>query len=500
MALLPYVVAIPLGAAFLILLVGRRFKASSGVIAVSAVFCVTTLSLRIASMVATGKILCFKMGNWQPPFGIPLVADGLSALMLVIASVVGLLVTIYSVGYIRVYTDRWKYYALMMLMIAGINGVLLTGDIFNLFVCLEIASIATYALVAYGLEDESLEASFKYAVMSSVGSCFILLGIAFLYSFTSTLNMADMASTLVSHRTDKVVYFVSALFMMGFGLKAALVPFHAWLPYAHSASPSPVSAMLSGVSIKVLGIYAIARIFYNVIGITPAVQSVIITFAVLSMITGAVLAFGQKDIKRVFAYSSISQIGFIALGLGISTPLGLTGAIFYLLNHSLFKSLLFLGAGSMERITGTRDLSKMRNVIESSPLTGYATLIGALSISGIPPFGGFWGKLLIIFSCLQAGRPVLAIVAVGVSALTIAYYFKALVPALFGNDAAFRVAGIGGKRITFAMAAPMAVLAVLTAVAGLILLPGTANTLLKGSVAVLSSGIGYAESIFGAIR
>src|SRR4030042_532711 len=255
--ILPFFVIIPLGAAFLISLFGKKIKNFGDLFANLGTLSLLVFSLYSISKVFTNKILVYKVGGWMPPLGISMVLDGLSSFMLVTVNLVSFLVTIYSISYMEKYTDKYRFYTLFMLMLAGMNGIIITGDLFNLFVFLEIASIASYALVAFGTEAEELEASFKYAVMGSVASSFVLLGIALLYGYTSTLNMADMALVLSQKGTAKVVSLVSVFFLMGFGLKSALVPFHAWLPDAHPAAPAPISAMLSGVLIKVLGGYAI---------------------------------------------------------------------------------------------------------------------------------------------------------------------------------------------------------------------------------------------------
>lgn len=485
MQLVSYFIVIPLAAAFLIPLFGNKIKWSGVLGAALAAFLLSCASFAAAGLVITQKTLAYKLGMWLPPASIEMVIDGLSAFMLITVNVVAFLVTIYSISYINKYTDKWKFYTLFCLMMAGINGVLIAGDIFNMYVFLEIAAMSAYFLVAFGTEADELEAAFKYAVMGTVASAFILLGIAFLYSYTSTLNMRDMASVLSLKGPGAVIQFVSVLFLMGFGLKAALVPFHAWLPYAHSSAPAPISAMLSGILIKVLGVYALVRIFFNVFGMTPAVLSVLIVLAVLSMVIGSIMAFGQSDIKRLLAYSSISQIGYIALGFGIATPLAIVGALFHLFNHSLFKSLLFLDSGAIERSYGTKDLGSIRDVVSRVPLTGYTTLVGAMSICGIPPLGGFWSKLIIILACIQANRPVLALVAILVSILTLGYYFKALTPALFGK----RKAGPPDpvvRNISFTMGLPMIILAVLSVISFFMLIPGPGNMLLKDAAVVLS--------------
>src|SRR3989338_3982758 len=270
--IIPLFVIIPLFTAFFTSLIGRFVRRSLADI-LSTLACLILLILSFCSFAALrhsgSGILVYKIGGWVPPFGICLVLDGLAAFMLVTVNIVAFFVAVYSISYMEKYTDKPKFYTLLFLMLTGMNGLIVTGDLFNLFVFLEIASIASYALVAFGTEAEELEAAFKYAVMGSLASSFIFVGIAFLYGFTSTLNMADMARVLNDKPSVWLIPFVSTLFLMGFGLKAALVPFHAWLPDAHPSAPASISAMLSGVLIKALGIYALIRIFFNIIGVTP---------------------------------------------------------------------------------------------------------------------------------------------------------------------------------------------------------------------------------------
>ena len=495
----PFFIIIPLAAAFIMVAAAKLDERLQDALACVSGMGLLSLSIMTAIAVGrhTGGVLVYKIGNWMPPFGVSLVVDGLTAFMLITVNLVALFIVLFATGYMKKYTDKWKFYTLFCFMLAGVNGVLVAGDIFNLYVFMEIAAISAYFLVAFGAGAEELEASFKYAVMGTVASCFIFLGIAFLYGYTSTLNMADMSVVIAAKGPARLLQFVSVLFLMGFGLKAALVPFHAWLAYAHSSAPAPVSAMLSGVLIKVLGIYALSRIFFGVFGMTPEVALVLIALAVLSMIVGGILAFGQTDIKRLFAYSTVSQIGYIALGLGIGTPLAIFGALFYLFNHSLFKSLLFLNSGSIECVTGTRNMSKMSGVLSKAPITGYTSLVAALSICGIPPLGGFWAKLIIILACVQAHRPVLAAVAALVSVLTLAYYFKSLTPVLFGgNNEPEEIK----TRPSLAMNAAMAALAGLVVLSVFMLVPGPGKTLMNNAVSTLIKGVGYAGATLGALR
>ncbi len=328
--------------------------------------------------------------------------------------------------------------------------------------------------------------------MGTVGSIFILLGIAFLYSYTSTLNLADMAGILTQKNASNIMLLVNVLFIMGFGLKCALVPFHAWLPDAHTSAPAPISAILSGVLIKSLGVYALIRIFFNVFGMTPVIQTQLMFLGALSMVAGGILCVSQWDFKRLLAYSSISQIGYIILGISLGTPLGILGGLFHLVNHSIFKPLLFLNAGAVEYATGTRDLNKMGGLASRMPLTRFTNLIGSSSISGIPPFNGFWSKLIIIIACVEAGRIGYALCAVLASILTLSAVIKAMKYAFYGR---LKETFSQVKEVPFFMRLSMSILAAVCIVAGILLLPNLYEFFLKPAQTVLLSGVEYRNLI-----
>ncbi len=488
-SLLPLFIAIPLGAAFLGLIIAKLWRGVGGLFAF-----LSTLSLMVFSFLLLGSSpSIYKMGGWIPPVGINLVSDGLSTLMLVVINTVAFLAIVFSIKYMELYTAKPKYYALFMLMMAGMNGVALTGDMFNLFVFLEIASIASYALVAFGCEHEELEASFKYLILGGVASTLVLLGIAILYSTTGTLNMADIAQSLSTHGANKASLFALALLVMGFGVKGALVPFHAWLPDAHPSAPAPISAMLSGVLIKVLGIYALTRVIFHVFGFTPTLGAILMGLGGLSMVVGALLAIGQDDLKRLLAYSTISQVGYIILGLGLGTPLGIIGGLFHLLNHATFKSLLFMSSGAIEYSTGTRRLSQMGGLNKRLPVTTAGSTVGFLSVSGIPPFNGFFSKLIIIVACVAAHQYIYAGIAAFVGLFTLLYFLRVQRNLLFG-DLPESLQGI--KEVPFLMCFSLVVLAVLCL--GLsFLYPLMSKTLLASARDALLNTSAYIKLVLG---
>jgi multicomponent Na+:H+ antiporter subunit D len=270
-------------------------------------------------------------------------------------------------------------------------------------------------------------------MLSVVASAFVLAAIAVIFRMTGSLDFGAVASGLKELDAGAVVGAASAFFLLGFGLKAALVPFHAWLPDAHPSAPAPISAVLSGLLIKVSGVYALTRVFFNVFGLTPALSSVLMVLGAVSIVAAAFLALGQKDMKRMLAYSSISQVGYVVLGIGLGTPLGIAGGLFHLFNHALAKGLLFLTSGSVQQATGTRDLDEMGGLAKRMPVTAAANLVGALSISGVPPLNGFWSKLIIIVALIDGRRPVFALIAVLASVLTLWYYLLIQRKAFFGK-------------------------------------------------------------------
>jgi multicomponent Na+:H+ antiporter subunit D len=486
------VMAVALGAAFAIPLFGRRRSSAPSFIAAAAAFSLLCLSLGLALLVRRDGILLYRAGGWPPPFGICLVLDGFSAVMLLTVNCVALMAALYAADYMRRYTGEWQFYTLFLLMLAGMNGMVLAGDLFNLFVFLEVAAFSAYALVAFGTGQEELEASFKYAVLGILSTNCILLGIALLYGCASTLNMADISLALAGRQGTPLVLFITALFILGFGLKAALVPFHAWLPDAHSSAPAPISAMLSGVLIKTMGIYALARLLFSVLGMTPAVSRVVMALGVLSMVVGVLLAIGQWDMKRLLAYHSISQVGYIVLGLGLGTPLGVMGGLFHLVNHSIFKSLLFLNAGAIDYATGVRDLRQMGGLRERMPVTAATSLVASLAISGVPPLNGFWSKLIIITACVQSGRYGYAVLAALVSMLTLASFMKLQRYAFYGEPKG-RWEGV--REVPMRMRIAMVVMAILCLAGGLLAVPSLSGRFLERGADALVLGTGYASRV-----
>jgi len=507
-ALIPLFVAIPLMVAFLIILFGKLVKGIHRFLAP-----LTLLALLLMAVFEftglEGISRTYAMGGWTAeggfPVGIHLVLDGFSVLMLCIINLIGLVALFYSLSYMAKYTAEANYYALFCLIVAGMNGVVLSGDLFNLFVFLEVSVIASYALVAFGVGKTELEASFKYQVLGGLASMLILLGIGLIYWKSKTLNLADVRNVLDEGYSQAFYVFVQVLLIAGFGLKAAIIPFHAWLPDAHSSAPSPISAMLSGVLIKAVGIYVLIRLFFNMFVFSHEIALVLTSLGAISMVVGSLLAIMQWDVKRLLAYSSISQIGYVvmAFGMGIllllkgdqeaAAILAIGGGIYHMINHAVFKGLLFLNAGSLEYRLDTRNLKEMGGLSRAMPVTSTTSFMASMSISGIPPFNGFFSKLIIIVAAINGRFYLLATLAVVVSIITLGYFLKFQRFAFF-NKAGKAVDTI--KEVPFAMSSSMIFLAILCVGLSLLAIPSISDSVLRPAIDVLIQPELYSTTIF----
>ena len=508
--LMPFFILIPLAGAFLTMIIGRFIDEFNKYFTSFILLLLACMSFYF--LFTTGeKIFIYKVGGWEPinrvPIGIYMVMDGFSAIVVCIINTIGFLSALYSISYIKRYTGGNYFYALFNLMIGGMNGVVLSGDLFNIFVFLEISVISSYALVAFGVEKNELEASFKYQVLGGLASFLILFGIGFIYWKAKTLNIADIREVFSSGYNKTYYLFIQILILSGFGLKAAIIPFHAWLPDAHSSAPSPISAMLSGVFIKAVGIYVIIRLFFNMFIISEPVAILITTLGTLSMVIGVFLAIGQWDIKRLLAYHSISQMGYVVMSVGIGmilvsrglkpevASLAIGGGIYHLINHASFKGLLFLNAGAIEYTIGTRDLNKMGGLAKSMPVTSASSFIASMSISGIPPFNGFFSKLIIIIAAVMARFYLLAALAVIVSIITLASFLKFQRYAFFNKTPDNENKMI--KEVPPPMVFSMIVLSIICVLLSLLVIPEIRDAVLTPAINILSDPLRYSSTIIG---
>ena len=430
------IVMVPFISALLVFVIGwwnRRLSCGLVITVLAAVF---LLSIGIMKDVMANGTIHYWLGGWEPPWGIEYAVDYLNAFMLVIISFVSLVVTIYSKKSVEKELPEKivPFYSLYLLLITGLIGIVITGDLFNVFVFLEIAAISCYALIAVGRKGASYS-SFKYVVMGTVGASFYLLGVGYLYIVTGSLNMADVSNLLPPLYESKVVMTAGVFMLVGIAIKMAVYPLHAWAPGAYSDAPSSVSALIAPLMTKV-GAYLMIRIFYTVfkpyffVDVIP-LSSILTWIAAVSIILGSVYAIAQTDLKKMLSYSVVAQIGYIALGIGLANKAGLTGAILHILNEAFTKACVFLVAGAIIYKTGSCNIEGFKDLYRKMPFTMSAFLIGAFSMVGIPPTCGFFSKLYLILGSIDAKQWIFVAVLLTSSILNVIYFFRVIKIAAF---------------------------------------------------------------------
>jgi multicomponent Na+:H+ antiporter subunit D len=422
----------------------------------------------------------YVVGGFDAPFGIQLVVDGLSATMVVLVAAVALGV----LGYARMAGPRSNaFYATYLLLVAGLTGMSVTGDVFNLYVFLEITGLAAYALVASGEGGDAALAALKYLIVGTVGASLFLLGIGYAYVATGTLNMADLSGQLAAvGYTSLLVRAAFGLMVVGLFVKVAVFPLHTWQPTAYADAPDTVSGLISAL-VSTVAAYALIRIVFSVFTVgfldaNPVARTLLIAAAAVSIVLGSLLAVAQEDLKRMLAYSSVSQFGLIVGAVAVANGTALTGAAIHLVGHAIMKGGLFLAAGSIATATGARTVTEFEGLSERLPGEGAAFGVLALGMVGVPPAVGFVGKWYVALGAVEAESWPLAVVIFLSTLLTLAYfarliermYFREPVgePPAATADAPVETAGVAadgrgtgvpspGMRATVAVAAVLAV-------------------------------------------
>jgi multicomponent Na+:H+ antiporter subunit D len=376
-------------------------------------------------------------GNfWNGPF--PLInfeifADQLSRLMLLSIGIVLFSTLLAAESWIQEDERKFNFYNILLVLLAGMNGIVLVKDIFTLYVFLEITAVASFIIIALKKERDGLEGAFKYLIFSSIATVMLLTSIALILLVTGDTSFTGIAAGLKASASSPVISLAIGLYLCGLFIKSGLMPFHGWLPDAYAASTSSVSLLLAGIVTKTVGVYPLIRIVYSVFGFNSPIQNVLLLVGAVSIVFGALAALGQNDFKRILAYSSISQVGYIIIGLGCGTPLGMAGAILHLFNHSIFKSLLFLNAGTVKAESGLRNMDQMGGLAGKMPVTGATSAIAALSTAGLPPLSGFWSKLAIVIALWQANYHYYALIAILASIITLSYMLSIQRRVFFGK-------------------------------------------------------------------
>jgi multicomponent Na+:H+ antiporter subunit D len=453
------------------LVIGRRSHQAVAIWSVAIMSLTSVVCAVLLARVARTGPFSYMPGGWHPPYGIELRLDEFGASVGVIC-LIGLLATVFSYRYVQKEVPEGRihlFYALLLLNMMGMIGFSVTGDLFNLFVFMEILSLSSYALVAVGGERIAELAAFKYLLMGAISSLVVLFAIGVLYALTGSLNMMDVGDRLssgVSGTALPVAVAVAAL-AMGFSVKAAIFPLHVWLPDAHAIAPSPVSAILSGLVVKagVLGLLRMYQILYRAgIPDLTTLNTALMWLGAISIVTGAFFAMTQDDIKMMLAYSTISNIGYIFMGLGLANEFGLIGGTVHIFNHAIIKATLFLAAGAIIYQTGFRSLKDLRGVGRAMPITSAAMAVGAVSIVGIPPTAGFLCKWYIALGAIEAGRSLFAVVLLFGALLIFVYYIRMVNAFYFQEPTHPHILELGEAPISLLV--PMIVLAALCLVMG----------------------------------
>ena len=459
------------------------------------------ISFIIISFTISNKIISLQVGGWVAPFGITFVSDLLSSVMVVITAIIGFATALYSIGTIDSQREKYLYYPLLQFLLMGINGAFLTGDVFNLYVWFEVMLISSFVLLALGGRRGQLEGAIKYVTLNLLSSAIFLAAVGILYGITGTLNMADLARKIPMIQQNELLTVVSILFMIAFGVKAAIFPLFFWLPASYHTPPVAVSAIFAGLLTKV-GVYALIRFFTTIFTHDTAfTHSLLLVSAVLTMLTGVLGAAAQNDFRKILSFHIISQIGYMILGLALFSPLAIAGAIFYIIHHIIVKTNLFFVSGVVKRLKGSYILDEVGGIYKIYPLFGLLFLIPALSLAGIPPLSGFWAKFVVIKAGLDLNQYLVVGVALIVGLLTLFSMTKIWNEVFWKDDPTGSNENVNenyqsiSKAKKFLMFSPIIFLTVITIIIGFYAEPfftfanNAANQLLDSS--------GYINSVLG---
>ncbi len=453
-------------------------------------------SIILMNAVLRDGVIAGQMGGWAAPFGITLVADLLSAVMVLITAIVAVAVSIYAIADVDEGMERLGYHALFNMLIAGVVGAFITGDLFNLYVWFEVMLIASFGLLVLGGRPEQIDGGVKYVALNLVSTIMFLTGIGLLYGMTGTLNMADLA-TAVDGADQRLLTIVAVLFMIAFGVKAAVFPLFFWLPASYHTPAFSVSAVFAGLLTKV-GVYALLRMFTLVFDHDTAfTHTILLWVAALTMVVGVLGAAAQSDMRKILSFHIVSQIGYMILGLALLTPLAIVGAVFYLVHHIVVKANLFLIAGVAQRIAGGTELSRIGGLYKSAPLLALLFVVPAFSLAGFPPLSGFWAKFLLVKAALDVQGWIIAGIALAVGLLTIYSMTKIWAQAFWEPhpDGIEPKLSSLSNRDRAAMLIPIAGLAVLTVIIGV--MPEPFVQFAEASAAQLLDPTAYITAVLG---
>ncbi len=439
-----YVLAVPLLTAFVVNLAGRRWRGSVAVLTLSALTVSAGSALLVLRQVLAHGTIRYTVGGWRAPWGIELVIDPLAALMLVLVAAVALMATFSALASVRreLPGREHLFFTLYLILVSGLFGLVVTGDAFNLYVLLEITSITTYCLIAMGPGRAPL-ASFNYIIMGTIGACFYLLGVGYLYLLTGSLNMTDIYGILPGLYGSVSIAIAFAFMLVGVWIKMAFLPLHGWLPNAYALAPSGTSVLIAPLMTKV-AVFLMIRIIFSIFSSEYAffqhvgVQHLIVWVAALGILVASGLALAQTDLKRMLSYIVIAEVGYMVGGVWLANTQAMTGAILHIVNDALMTLCLFLAASAIVYRLGDSKLSSMQGLYRRMPLTMAAFTVGAFSMIGIPPTAGFFSKWYLILGGIEAGAWAwIYVAALLISSLVNAVlFFRIIEIAFFQGDGA----------------------------------------------------------------
>ena len=481
------VIFLPLATSFLVFFVSWWSRGAGQYFAIASLAGCLAISATILLQVLEAGRIGYWMGGWAPPWGIEYRIDHLNAIMLVLVSLLSLLAAVHAQRSIsRELPDKGDlFWGLFLLMITGLLGICITGDLFNLFVMLEVASLSGYALIAIGTTG-ALYASFRYLMMGTLGACFYLLGVGYLYIATGSLNMADLAGLLPPIYHSNVVLAGFTFMMIGLGLKMALFPLHAWLPDAYARAPAAVSAAVAPLMTKVMA-YVTIRVMFTVFKPEYAITILGITDPLVwvgtaAILFGAIMALSQRHFRRMLSYVIIAEMGYIVGGIGLANAIALQGVIFHILNGAMMMSCLFLVAAQVRHRTGGNRLTDFKGFFRTMPMTAFTFTVGALAVIGVPPACGFFSKWYLLLGGIQANQWGFVAALMISTLINVALFFKIFDIGLFAHAADGRPGRIEAAEQPVTGEAPLSMVIPVSVLAALLLLVGVFNQVVINTV------------------
>lgn len=432
LVILPVLIPMLVGVVLIFL---KEYKNAQRIITVTSMALIFLVSTALVYLAYTDGIQTIALGDWPAPFGIILVGDLLSTSLVWLASILGLVTLFFAYQTFTAEREYNYFHPFFLFLIVGVNGSFLTGDLFNLFVFFEVMLISSFILISFGSGKYQLRESLKYVIINTVSSMFFIIAVAYIYGVTGTLNLADLSvkvAELYEAGNSGILTVIGLVFLFVFGTKSAIFPLYYWLPHSYFAPPAAIAALFGGLLTKV-GVYTIMRMYTLVFHHDQMIYTILLIVGGLTMFIGVLGAVAQFDFKRILAVHIVSQVGYMIMGIGIGTSLAIAGTFYFLAHNIIVKSALFFFAGATEHVSGTSHLKKMSGLLKTHPYLGWLFFISAISLAGIPPLSGFFGKFALIVAGLEAGHYFVIFVSLLTGVLTLFSMMKIFITSFWGE-------------------------------------------------------------------